>query len=193
MELLTVGGIRPTGKIENSIMTVTGSSPRVYYDGPWLNVDFSTDVLAVENITQSYLVARSNHEDRPKGFGGYIFYIDFEDKAAFFKKENWHGNGGAYSDRLASVSIDVSLGKWFNQKIICKNEGSTKVKLEAYINNKLVTSLTDSGQIACGDTKNTPPHLVEAKWCFTRANGIGDEPGTQPGVISYKNLSIKNL
>jgi hypothetical protein len=194
LKLLSVGDIEPTAVIENLILTVTGSSPRVYYDGPFKNVEFQTDVKFVKNMSQSYLVARSNHEDRPAGFGGYYLYVDLDDKKMFFKKEISHAehNGmKGYSDRLASVEIDVNEGEWFVQKILVKNTTDGRVKIQGWFN-QTMTEIFDDGNIECGDPpefprKKTPAFTGEGKWCFTRANNKDE---TKPGEMQYKDVMI---
>lgn len=191
MTLIDVGD--GTATISNGVMTAGGTSPRIYYDGPWKNVEFEAEVKPVSNVSQTYLVGRSSHQDRPCGFGGYDYYIDITDKSAFFKKEIHHGTCpddglSGYSARSASVKIPVESGVWYKQKLRVTNVDN-KVKLEAFFNGTKVTELIDDGTILCGD-KKTPAITTEQKWCYTRANRDSD---TQPLQIQYKNISIKSI
>src|SRR5215208_2134166 len=91
IQLLKVGDILPTAVIDGKgVCTVSGSSPRIYIDAPNENVEFSAEVLVEGNVKECYLVARSDHEDRPLGFGGYYYYLNFEDQKHYFKKELAH-------------------------------------------------------------------------------------------------------
>ena len=156
MTLLKVGDVKPTGKIENAVTcsSLQVHSPRTYYPGPWKNVEFQSEVKFVNNMEQSYLVAESNHEERPCGFGGYSLYVDLTDKEMFFKKEISHeecnGKKG-YSDRLEVKPVDVKEGVWFKQKIRVRNENG-KVRVEGFINDQeKINEIVDEGQIECGD------------------------------------------
>ena len=200
MKLLHVGDPLPVAKIDGQgILTVTGGSPRVYYEGAWQNVEFSADVKANGNIEQSYLVARSNHEIRPEGFGGYDLYVDLSDKKIFFKKEichELHNGMKGYSERLAEVEVDVKEADWFNQKVRITNVEGGKVLLEGFFNGEKKNEVIDDGSIKCGDEdgglqmKETPQFTEAAKWCYTRVNSKGENVA---GDISYRNVAIKTI
>ncbi len=190
LNVRSTGDVEPTAKIENGILKVTGSSPRVYYDGPWQDVEMSADIMFVKNMDQSYIIGRSNHQVRPCGFGGHDLYVSLSDKSMFFKKEIHHdlcpedGFHG-YSGRLNSVDVDVKEGVWFNQKLRVTNEGKN-VKIEGFFNDKKMLEIIDSGQIEC-DGKKTPPFQGIGQWCYTRANA---EDQSKAGEIHYKNVKI---
>jgi hypothetical protein len=133
-----VGDPLPVASIDGQgILTVTGGSQRAYYEGDRQNVEFFADLKANSNIKQSYLVAGSNHEIRPKGFGGYDLYVDLYDEKIFFKKEichELHKSMKGYGERPAGAEFDVKEGEWFNQKVRMPNIERGKVKLEGFFN-----------------------------------------------------------
>jgi hypothetical protein len=64
-------------------------------------------------------------------FGGYNLYVDYTDKAVYFKKEQSHNIG--YSPRIAQKSVPLVAEKFQGFKCICYNiPGTSNVKLEAY-------------------------------------------------------------
>jgi hypothetical protein len=112
----------------------------------------------------------------------------------FFKKEIHHSecpddNLKGYSDRLASVDVDIKEGVWFNQKIRVTNVGAGKVKMEGFFNGEKMTEIIDDGNIEC-EGKKTPPFTGQGKWCYTRANAADQK---KAGEIHYRNLSLKEI
>ncbi len=182
--LLDVGEIRPTATIDGKgNCSVTGSSPRLYITVDNKNVKFSAEVFVVKSVREIYLVARSNHEiDEPPGFGGYYYYLNFENKEAYFKKEQTHKIG--YSSRLDSHPIDFQPGKWYLAEIYVLNDGKN-VKLEGYFDGFPINDFLDDGKIKCGDQENTPPYIDAGKWCFLRTN--------RPDDVRYRNVKVEPI
>ena len=52
-----------------------------------------------------------------------------------------------------------------NAKIRVKNGIAGEVEIQGEFNDQNIT-LTDSGQIKCGDVSNTTPYLDVDKWCL---------------------------
>ena len=149
VKLLKVGDPSAQAVIGNGECTLRGGSPRLYINGEYQNVEFSTELFVVDNTSQCYLSARSNHEDRPNGFGGYPYYVDITQKKMFFKKEWTHERG--YSGRLGTVDVPVEAGKWFKARVRITNAEDGKVKVEGWFNDTVTTSFIDEGQIECGN------------------------------------------
>jgi hypothetical protein len=59
-----------------------------------------------------------------------------------------------------------------------------KVEIQGEFNEQNIT-LTDSGQIKCGDVSNTAPYLDVGKWCFIRTN--------LPNDVRYRNVAIMQI
>ena len=184
--LIDVGEPAPKAIIDGKgECTLRGGSPRLYINGKYRNVEFEAEIQAVENTSQVYLSARSNHEQRPNGFGGYPLYIDVEEKRMFFKKEQTHKIG--YSGRLASVDVPYKAGEWFKARVRITNIAGGKVKCEAWFNDSTSTTLIDSGQITCGEQKNTAPFTGFGESCFFRVNSNGKNIDVK---VKYRNAKI---
>jgi hypothetical protein len=107
--ILKVGDTLPTAVIDGKgVCTVSGSSPRIYIDAPNQNLEISAEVLVEGKVEDCCLVARSNHQDRPDGFGGYYLYLSFKEKKMYFKKVITHVFG--YSSRLQGKAITFNKG-----------------------------------------------------------------------------------
>ena len=173
-------------------VTLRGGSPRLYINGEYQNVEFSTELFVVDNTSQCYLSARSNHEDRPIGFGGYPFYVDITQKKMFFKKEWTHERG--YSDRLGTVDVPVEAGKWFKARVRITNAEDGKVKVEGWFNDTVTTSFIDEGQIECGNDnfpkQKYPPFTDIGRSCFFRINGPGTKENPKSVKVRYRNAKI---
>jgi hypothetical protein len=181
--LLRVADRPPSAAIDGAgICVMAGSSPRFYIDGQWQNIEMSSDIFIGKSVKECYLVVRSNHEDRPDGFGGYYLYLNYDDQEMYFKKELTHELG--YSSRLVSKSIRFQRRRWVNAKIRVKNGTAGEVEIQGEFNEQNIT-LTDSGQIKCGDVSNTAPYLDVGKWCFIRTNS--------PSDVRYRNVSIMQI
>jgi hypothetical protein len=205
VRLLKVGKPLPKAVINgNGVCNLVGGSPRFYINGKYQNVEFSAEIFVVENTSQVYLSARSNHEQRkPPGFGGYPLFLDVtpNKQKMFFKKEISHKEG--YSERLAEVKIpDFVAGKWFKARARITNIKGGKVKLEGWFNEKEYTSLIDEGQITCrndetGEHPNTPPFSGIGESCFFRLNNNaeedenGNKDETVKANVRIRNASIK--
>jgi hypothetical protein len=184
--LIDVGEPSPKAIIDGQgECTLTGGSPRLYINGKYQNVEFEVEIQAVENTSQVYLSARSNHEQRPNGFGGYPLFIDVEEKRMFFKKEQTHKIG--YSDRLASVDVPYNAGEWFKARVRITNIAGGKVKCKAWFNDRTSTTLIDSGQITCGGQTNTAPFTGFGESCFFRVNSNGTNINVK---VKYRNAKI---
>ena len=178
-----MGDIEPSAFIDGQgHCSVTGSSPRLYIDAPNSNVEFSGEfkVGAGDGVEEIYLVARSNHEDRPKGFGGYYLYLNFQEKKSYFKKEQTHELG--YSPRLNEKPIPFSADNWHTAAIQVVNEDDKKVRLMGHFDGQQVNDWTDNGSV------NGPAFQGIGKWCFVRVN-FDDKPG----AAKTKNASIKSV
>jgi hypothetical protein len=182
LRLLKVGDILPTAAIDGKgTITVTGTSPRVYFDIPNMNVEFSAEVFVENDLEIAHLIARSNHEDRPNGFGGYYLYISFKEKKMYFKKEETHVLG--YSPRLQEEAITFEKGIWYKMRIAVINEDD-KVKILGYFGKAGETvgtgiSVTDDGSL------KGAPFTGVGKWCFIRTN--------KPNGVKYRNVSIRSI
>ena len=186
-KLLKVGEPAAKATIGNGEMKLNGGSPRFYIMGQYQNVEFQSEIYAESNTEQLYLSARSNHERRPEGFGGYPLYIDVTEGSIFFKKEATHVIG--YSSRLASVNVpSAKPNTWIRAKVSITNIESNKVKCEAWVNDTY-TSFIDSGHIKCGDQSNTSPFTGIGESCFFRVNSSG-EKGTASVAVRYRNAKI---
>ena len=188
VKLLKVGDPAAKATIGDGICTLEGGSPRLYILGQYQNVEFESEVLPVENTSQVYLSARSNHERRPEGFGGYPLYIDVEEKNMFFKKEQTHAIG--YSSRLASVKVPIVAGQWFKARVRITNIEGNKVKCEAWFNEKTKTELIDSGTVTCGGQVNTAPFTGTGEACFFRVNSNGTNISVK---VKYRNAMIRSV
>jgi hypothetical protein len=71
-----------------------------------------------------------------------------------------------------------------NAKIRVKNGTAGEVEIQGEFNEQNIT-LTDSGQIKCGDVSNTAPYLDVGKWCFIRTNS--------PSDVRYRNVAIMQI
>jgi hypothetical protein len=164
---------------------------------------FECEVFVESEVKECYLVARSNHEDRPRGFGGYYLYLHFKDKQIHFKKEIAHENKNdatqpqGYSERLSGKDIDFTPNQWHKAAIMVKNIENGKVMVEGKFDNTKILYL-DEGKTTCGNKHgtypNTKPFIERGKWCFLRTNEPKDI-GTlnkKPGVY-YRNAKITNL
>ena len=65
-----------------------------------------------------------------------------------------------------------------------KNGTAGEVEIQGEFNEQNIT-LTDSGQIKCGDVSNTAPYLDVGKWCFIRTNS--------PNYVRYRNVAIMQI
>lgn len=187
-----MGDPLPTATIGNGEMTLTGGSPRFYIQGQYQGVEFESEILPVSNTSQVYLSARSNHESRPAGFGGYPLYIDVTQKKMFFKKEQTHVIG--YSERLATVDVPYKAGEWFKARVRITNIEGNKVKLEGFFNDTTSTEFIDSGQIECGNDTHPkqkyPPFTGIGESCFLRVNSNGTKINVN---VKYRNAVIKKV
>jgi hypothetical protein len=161
--------------------SVSGGSPRLYMDAPNRNVEFVGEfkVGASDDVKEVYLVARSNHEDRPKGFGGYYYYLNFKDKKAYFKKEQTHELG--YSPRLDEKVIQWEPDEWVTAKIVVVDNGK-KVELQGHFNGIYLNHWVDDGSV------KGPAFQGIGKWCFVRVN-FGDNPG----AANSRNVKIAKI
>ena len=122
-------------------------------------------------------MARSNHEIRPDGFGGYYLYLNFKDKKIYFKKEQTHMLG--YSPRLNEKPIPFTADTWHSAPIQVVDIDK-KVKLTGYFDGKQVNDWTDDGSI------KGPAFQGIGKWCFIRTNfGDTDTVGA-PQLRTYQ-------
>jgi hypothetical protein len=179
---------------------VGGDSPRVYFNVPNMNAIFEGEVYVESDTKECYLVARSNHEDRPRGFGGYYLYLNFKEKKMYFKKEIAHENKfdktqpQGYSSRLNDVAINFTGKEWHKASIEIRNLNNGSISIIGKFDNTQ-TKLIDNGTIQCGNDNgtypNTRPFTERGKWCFFRTNDPL-EIGTKPGVY-YRNAKITNL
>ena len=155
---------------------VSGSSPRLYIDCPNTDVEFSAEVFVENDLEITHLVARSNHEDRPGGFGGYYLYVNFKEQKMYFKKEETHVLG--YSSRLRETDIIFEKGKWHKMKISMKNMLNGNVSIVGEFNGTVISVIDDG-------TLKGPPYTGEGKWAFIRTN--------KPNGVSYKNVLIQAI
>jgi hypothetical protein len=189
VELIDVGD--PEAKINgDGTVTVNGKSPRLYISKKNKDVEFSAEVLVEDDAEIVHLIARSNHEKRPHGFGGYYLYANFKgdgednEQKLYFKKEIYHD---LYSSRLKEKKINFEKNKWYPFRISVKNDDDN-VDIEGEFNGVKI-SLVDDGKIKCGndnDTiENTRPFTDAARWCFIRTN--------RPENVKYRNVIIKKI
>ena len=196
LAVIKVGNPLPIATIDGQgMLTVEGGSPRIYYDGPWQNLEFGSDIRANSLVKEAYLIARSDHEIRPCGYGGNDLFFNFPEKKMYFKKEIHHdlcptdGHKG-YSPRMQEVPVDIQQEVWFNAMIRVKNiDNGTKVKLEGFFNGVKMNEVIDRGNIRCNN-RRTPPYTTQCKWCYTRANSTQENTSLS---ISYKNMVIKPI
>jgi hypothetical protein len=182
VKLLKVGDILPTCIIDGKgTAKVTGSSPRLYINVPNQNVKLSFEVLVEKSVSQLYISARSNHEDRPDGFGGYPLYADIRGNI-FFKKELTHEIG--YSSRLASKDIEFPIEKWIKGEVTIRNIDNGKVECTGIFNG-VTTKIIDDGKIVIENDPSikSPPFIGVGKWCFLRT--------MDPDGVYYRNVSIR--
>lgn len=191
--LQKTGEIPPQVTIQLGVCNIdAGSSPRLYIDAPNVNVKFSAEIKVLRNVKEIYLVARSNHEDRPKGFGGYYYYLNFKDKKAYFKKEITHEDKNdnktpqGYSSRLDEHPIDFKANQWYKAELFILNDFED-VKLEGYFDEFPINDFLDDGTIQCGNDHgtypNTKPFQGVGKNCFLRIN--------EPDGVQFRNVKVE--
>jgi hypothetical protein len=196
-KLLDVGNPSAKATIGQGENVLTGGSPRFYINGEYQNVEFEAEILPVENTSQCYLSARSNHEQRkPPGFGGYPAFFDVtpgKKAKMFFKKEETHEQG--YSERLATVDIPYKKDEWFKARVRITNIENGKVKMQAWFNDIVTTSYIDEGQIECGNEthpmRKAPPFTGIGESCFLRVNSTGTKENPKSAKVKYRNIKIR--
>jgi hypothetical protein len=176
LQLLKVGDIAPTAIIGNGECRLTGSSPRLYISAPNKEVEFSAEVFVGNNLEIAHLIARSNHEDRPDGFGGYYLYVNFAEQKMYFKKEETHVLG--YSPRLAETSINFDKNRWHKMSMRVMNTPDGNVSIQGVFDDRTIVEL-DQGQL------KGKPFIDTAKWCFIRTN--------KPDDVRYRNVEVKEI
>jgi hypothetical protein len=175
LQLLNVGDIPPRAIINAGEIEVSGSSPRLYIDCPNQNVEFSAEVFVSKSVEICHLIARSNHEERPNGFGGYYLYVSMKDQEMYFKKEQTHVLG--YSPRLQAVPVKFEKGKWYKMLIRVENTEGGVLVVGEFDGNRITQY--DSGQL------KGEPYTFEGKWCFVRTN--------KPDGVKYRNVVVREI
>lgn len=154
---------------------VSGSSPRLYITCPNKDVEFSAEVFVENDCEIAHLIARSDHQIRPSGFGGYYLYCNFKDQKMYFKKEQTHELG--YSPRLKEKDINFDKGKWHKMVIkVWNDENNEEVLIEGQFDDKIIYAEDK------GDLKGEP-YTDEGKWCFIRTN--------KPDGVKYRNVKVQ--
>jgi hypothetical protein len=171
------------------ICTVDGQDVKLYvHTNPntqFQNVRMLASIFVKGVVGELSLCARSNHQDRPNGFGGYYLCVDYPSQTMYFRKEATHIKG--YSNCLAATSV-VFLPKVWNtvQFDVVNNEADSGTPmLHGVLNNTYEIEYEDKGTIKCGFDENTPPFVKKGKWCFLKSLNADD--------LQYKDVSIEDL
>ena len=173
------------------LCTVNGDDIKLYiHTHPnilFQNMRMTASVFVKGVVSEISLCVRSNHQDRPNGFGGYYLCIDYPSQLMYIRKEVTHIKG--YSDRLQCTPIELPKETWARMMLEVNNCEDNKVKLYAQFlssTNKLhEIFLEDDGHIKCGFDNDTAPFLKKGKWCFLKAINAED--------LQYKDIRIEDI
>lgn len=173
------------------LCTVNGDDVKLYiHTHPnilFQNMRMKASVFVKGVVSEISLCVRSNHQDRPNGFGGYYLSIDYPSQLMYLRKEITHIKG--YSDRLKITPIELPKETWAHLLLEVTNSENDKVLIHGkYISPSAIESdiyLEDDGNIKCGFDNNTPPFLKKGKWCFLKAINAED--------LQYKDIRIEGL
>lgn len=174
------------------ICTVNGDDVKLYiHTHPnimFQNVRMQASILVKGMVGEISLCARSNHQDRPNGFGGYYLCIDYPSQTMYFRKEVTHIKG--YSETIAAKPIVLLPDVWNKLQFdVVNSEGDHGTPmLHGVLDNHYTLyeiGYDDTGNIKCGFDENTPPFVKKGKWCFLKSLNAQD--------LQYQDVSIEDL
>ena len=167
--------------IEDGIMMLSGPQPRIYVNLDIQDVEVSVDYMRVGNSGKGWsgatLAVRSHtdgHSREPDKAHTYYFRLKHEGKVDLVK-ERIHGGGGNGNITLKSKRWNWKGETWYNIKFRCYNLSNNKIKLEGYVNGKLLLDYTDEDEIMFNARGNV----------FIR--------NTDVDAVKYKNFKISQI
>lgn len=172
-------------ELGDGIMKLSGHQPRIYLGVHWQNFETEFDFLYTkESKGRGAIIGGRSH------IKGHDTTVDQQTHTYYFKcgndgktgfiKERFHGYPTAEDgDRVAldiKKSSFLKLNEWNNIKFRCYNLGKNRVKLEGYVNGKLVSNVIDDGDDL----------LYNAK-------GVILIRSTDANSVQYKNFKAREL
>ncbi len=177
---------------------------RVGIFGTWQNVEMTVYIKAppamasfgishLQPKTEHYCLNATFTGDDNDLFGGYIVYVDYNDKAVYFKKEESHNIG--YSPRVNQKPQSLVADQWYGFRMAAYTVGSY-VKMECYVDEtdglnggdwKLLTEWLDKGNELI-DGVAYAPHTEVVREAAIRT----DDQGTG-SYFDYKWLTVREI
>ena len=163
--------------IEDGIMTLSGSQPRMYINIDIQDVEVSVDYMRIGDDGKGWSGCSIGVRSHPEGHSlspekAHTYYLRLkhgQQVDLYSEKEHSGGSRGV----IHSVKYKWETEKWYNVRFVCYNMDEYKVRLEGYVNNELVIEYIDE------DEK------------MYNAKGIVFIRNTDVKESKYKNLKIE--
>lgn len=167
--------------IEDGVMNLSGGQPRLYINIDIQNVEVSVDYKRIGKDGKGWSGGTIGVRSHPEGHSKmphlahtYYLRLKHEGKVDIYREID-HGTGGGSGIRriIKSVKYKWETDKWHKLKFRCFNIGNDSVKLEGYVDNKLVVD-----------------HIDKNKKMYD-ARGVVFIRNTEVEQAQYKNMNIK--